>query len=102
MRIVDRRADGTVVRGAKVHTSVSVNANELMVPTRAMTEADAEYAVAFAIPLNTPDLTPIAGAYLAVKGKDPAEYPLSRNAGWSRQSRFLTTCSCHGNGIPAG
>src|SRR5581483_8622773 len=37
VRVVEERADGIVVRGAKVHTSVSVNANEMIVlPTRAM------------------------------------------------------------------
>ena len=35
VHIVERRADGIVVRGAKAHTSVSTNANELIVlPTR--------------------------------------------------------------------
>ena len=39
VHIVDRRSDGIVVRGAKCHTSVSTNANEVIVlPTRAMRE----------------------------------------------------------------
>ena len=59
LRIVERREDGIVVRGAKVHTSVSINANEMIVlPTRAMSEPDADYAVAFAIPVATPRLDP--------------------------------------------
>jgi aromatic ring hydroxylase len=78
VRVVERRDDGIVIRGAKVHTSVSVNANELIVlPTRAMGEADQDYAVAFAIPVDTPGLTLIASPYLATKDKTPAEYPLS-------------------------
>ncbi len=78
LRVVERRPDGIVVRGAKAHTSVSVNANELLVlPTRAMAEADRDYAVAFAIPLDTPGLTLIASPYLSAPGKSPAEYPLS-------------------------
>src|SRR5690606_19748035 len=57
LRVVERRADGIVVRGAKVHTSVAVNANELIVlPTRALSEADGDFAVAFAIPVDTPGL----------------------------------------------
>ena len=65
LRIVDRQVDGIRVRGAKVHTSVSVNANELIVlPTRAMSEADADYAVAFAIPIDTPGLRLVASPYL--------------------------------------
>ncbi len=78
LRIVDRRADGIVVRGAKAHTSVAVNANELLVlPTRALSEADTDYAVAFALPVDTPGLTLVASPYLTTKGKTPAEYPLS-------------------------
>ena len=64
VRIVDRRSDGIVVRGAKAHTSVSTNANELIVlPTRAMGEADRDYAVSFAIPIATPGLVLLASAY---------------------------------------
>ena len=64
VRIVDRRPGGIVVRGAKVHTSVTPNANELFViPTRNLTEADKDYAVSFCIPLNTPGLKQIASPY---------------------------------------
>jgi aromatic ring hydroxylase len=63
-RIVERRPDGIVVRGAKVHTSCTTNVNELIVlPTRAMAEADADYAVAFAIPVDTPGLKLVASPY---------------------------------------
>jgi 4-hydroxybutyryl-CoA dehydratase/vinylacetyl-CoA-Delta-isomerase len=58
VRVVERRPGGIVVRGAKVHTSVTPNANELFViPTRNLTEADRDYAAAFCIPLNTPALS---------------------------------------------
>ncbi len=64
LRIVDRRPDGIVVRGAKSHTSVSLNANEMIVlPTRALTETDADYAVSFAIPIDTPGLKLVASGY---------------------------------------
>ncbi len=64
VHIVDRRPGGIVVRGAKVHTSVTPNANELFViPTRNLTEADKDYAVSFCIPLNTPGLKQIASPY---------------------------------------
>ncbi len=63
-RVVDRRNDGIVVRGAKIHTSCTTNTNELIVlPTRAMAEGDADYAVAFAIPVDTPGLKLIASPY---------------------------------------
>src|SRR5579859_2961310 len=77
VRIVSRDSNGIVVRGCKVHTSVSVNANELFViPTRAMTEADADYAVAFAIPVATPGLKLIASPY-DTHPKNRFEHPLS-------------------------
>jgi aromatic ring hydroxylase len=63
-RIVERRDDGIVVRGAKIHTSCTTNVNELIVlPTRAMSEADKDYAVAFAIPVNTPGVKLVASPY---------------------------------------
>jgi aromatic ring hydroxylase len=78
LRIVERRSDGIVVRGAKIHTSVSVNANELIVlPTRAMGPDDADYAVAFAIPIDTPGLILVSSPYLSTKDKTEAEHPLS-------------------------
>lgn len=62
--IVERRPDGIVVRGAKIHTSCTTNVNELIVlPTRAMAEGDKDYAVAFAIPVNTPGVKLVASPY---------------------------------------
>jgi aromatic ring hydroxylase len=79
VRIVERRSDGIVVRGAKAHTSVSTNANELIVlPTRAMTEADRDYAVSFAIPVATPGLVLLASAYdSSAPQSSPVEHPIS-------------------------
>jgi 4-hydroxybutyryl-CoA dehydratase/vinylacetyl-CoA-Delta-isomerase len=78
LRIVERGDDGIVVRGAKAHTSVSVNGNELIVlPTRAMDAADADYAVSFAVPLDTPGLMLIASPYLSPADKLEAEHPIS-------------------------
>jgi 4-hydroxybutyryl-CoA dehydratase/vinylacetyl-CoA-Delta-isomerase len=78
LRIVERREDGIVVRGAKVHTSASINANELIVlPTRAMGEQDADYAVSFAVPVDTPGLTLVASPYLSSSGKRESEHPIS-------------------------
>lgn len=76
-RIVERRPDGIVVRGAKIHTSCTTNVNEVIVlPTRAMSEADKDYALAFAIPVDTPGLKLIASPY---GGSPKAEFdaPLS-------------------------
>jgi aromatic ring hydroxylase len=64
LRIVKETSEGIIVRGAKVHTSVSINTNELIViPTRAMKADESAYAVAFAIPLNTKGVKLIASSY---------------------------------------
>jgi aromatic ring hydroxylase len=78
VRIVERRPDGIVVRGAKAHTSVSTNANELIVlPTRAMSAPDADYAVSFAIPIDTPGLTLLASAFDSTAPRSsPVEHPI--------------------------
>ncbi len=78
LRIVERRSDGIVVRGVKVHTSVSVNANELIVlPTRQLSESDASYAVAFAVPIDTAGLTLVTSSYLGKKDHDVFEHPIT-------------------------
>ena len=68
---------GIVVRGAKAHTSGRVGAEELIViPTRAMREDEADYAVAFAIPVDAPGITLVARALNA--GSDSEwEAPIS-------------------------
>lgn len=79
VHIVDSLRDGIVVRGAKAHTSVSTNANEIIVlPTRAMAEADRDYAVSFAVPVATKGLTLLASAYdSAGPLASPVEHPIS-------------------------
>ena len=77
LHIVDRNDDGIVVRGAKMHTSCATNVNEIIVlPTRAMSEGDADYAVAFAVPPDTPGLKLVASPY-GGSPKDTFEAPLS-------------------------
>jgi 4-hydroxybutyryl-CoA dehydratase/vinylacetyl-CoA-Delta-isomerase len=54
LRIVERRADGIVVRGAKLHITGASVVHELVVmPTKAMNADEADYAVAFSVPANT-------------------------------------------------
>lgn len=78
VRVVSKDSKGITVRGVKCHTSVSVNANELIVlPTRQMTAADADYAVAFAIPMNAPGLTLVASPHLDTRGRDVFMNPIS-------------------------
>ncbi len=62
LRIVERRPDGIVVRGAKAHQTGSINSHEhLIMPTIAMKEEDKDYAVSFAVPSNAEGLYMIYG-----------------------------------------
>lgn len=77
LRIVDEDADSITVRGAKTHTSFSANADEIIViPTRAMGPEDADYAVAFAIPIDTPGLSLYVSPYSDGPTND-FDHPLS-------------------------
>ncbi len=62
LHVVERRDDGIVVRGAKAHQTGSLSSHEIIVlPTRALKKGDEEYAVAFAIPNDTPGLIHVVG-----------------------------------------
>jgi aromatic ring hydroxylase len=77
VHIVDEDADSITVRGAKVHTSFSANADELVViPTRAMSPGDEAYAVAFAVPVDTPGVTLYVSPYLEAP-RNGFEHPVS-------------------------
>lgn len=77
LHIVAEDADAITVRGAKCHTSFSANADELIVlPTRAMGPGDADYAVSFAIPIDTPGLNLYVSPYSAGERND-FDFPLS-------------------------
>lgn len=54
LRIVEKRDDGIIVRGAKAHNTIAPYTDEIIAfPTRAMTPNDKDYAVAFALPADT-------------------------------------------------
>lgn len=62
LRIVERREDGIVVRGAKTHQTGSLSSHEIIVlPTRALKPDEKDYAVSFAIPSDTPGLIHVVG-----------------------------------------
>ena len=62
LRVVERRPDGIVVRGAKAHQTGILNSHEVIVmPTIAMSPEDKDYAVSFAVPLDTKGLFLIIG-----------------------------------------
>jgi len=54
LRVVEKRDDGIVVRGAKAHNTIAPYADEIIViPTRTLTKEEGDWAVAFAIPADT-------------------------------------------------
>lgn len=62
LRVVERRAEGIVVRGAKLHQTGTVNSHEMLVlPTCAMAAEEKDYAVAFALPVDSKGLIHIFG-----------------------------------------
>jgi aromatic ring hydroxylase len=79
LHVVDEDADSITVRGAKVHTSFSANVDEIVVlPTRAMDEDAAEYAISFSTKIDTPGLTLYVSPYSAGDAeRNPFEFPIS-------------------------
>jgi len=53
LRVVEKRSDGIVVRGAKAHQTGAVNSHWMLVmPTLTMTKEDADYALSFVAPAD--------------------------------------------------
>ncbi|MBM3278993.1 MAG: gamma-aminobutyrate dehydratase [Candidatus Handelsmanbacteria bacterium] len=64
VHIVEERADGIVVSGAKAHTTCAPYVDDLIVlPTRAFGLEDGAFALAFAVPVNTPGVKLIASPF---------------------------------------
>ncbi|MDQ1238006.1 MAG: 4-hydroxybutyryl-CoA dehydratase / vinylacetyl-CoA-Delta-isomerase [Thermodesulfobacteriota bacterium] len=77
VRVVDKNSKGIVVRGAKVHITGAAYCHEIIaIPCRQMIEADADYAVAFAIPPNTKGITQVCRPFRAALS--PLEFPNER------------------------
>lgn len=67
VHIVEKRSDGLVVRGAKLHQTGAVNSHEIIVmPTQALAEQERDYAVAFAVPAD-------AEGVLMIYGRQPSD-----------------------------
>jgi 4-hydroxybutyryl-CoA dehydratase/vinylacetyl-CoA-Delta-isomerase len=78
VRVVERRPDGVVIRGAKLHITGASLAHELFVmPTKKMSPGEEDYAIACAVPADAPGVTTINTTY-AFRGEDDRHYPLSR------------------------
>ena len=62
LHIVERRPDGIVVRGAKMHQTGALNSHEIIImPTQSMKAEDKDYAVSFAVPMDTDGIYMIIG-----------------------------------------
>ena len=62
LRVVEKREDGIVVRGAKAHQTGVLNSHEVIVmPTIAMGPDDKDYAVSFAVPMDSEGIMMIIG-----------------------------------------
>ena len=75
-RIVERRPDGIVVRGAKLHISAAAVSHELMVmPTKNMKPGEEDWSVACAIPINAPGVRIVNTNYAPTHR--PEDFPFS-------------------------
>jgi 4-hydroxybutyryl-CoA dehydratase/vinylacetyl-CoA-Delta-isomerase len=62
LRVVERREDGIIVRGAKAHQTGICNSHEVLVmPTIAMGPEDKDYAVSFSVPVDSEGILIIVG-----------------------------------------
>lgn len=62
LRVVERRPDGVVVRGAKAHQTGICNSHEVLVmPTIALGPEDKDYAISFSVPVDTEGIFMIIG-----------------------------------------
>ncbi|UCG09073.1 MAG: hypothetical protein JSV83_10650 [Desulfobacterales bacterium] len=77
IRKVDQNEKGIIVRGAKIHITGAAYCNDIIVlPCRAMTEADADYALSFAIPANTKGIRQVCRPFRS--HLSPLEFPNTR------------------------
>lgn len=62
VRVVEERADGIVVRGAKMHQTGALNSHQILVmPTQTMRAEDKTFAVAFSVAADDPSILYIYG-----------------------------------------
>src|ERR1700722_15363272 len=77
VRVVEKRADGIIVSGAKIHTSCTPYVDEVIVlPSRSMGTGDEAWSLAFAVTVATPGLRLYASDYLHGTD-DPFTRPIS-------------------------
>jgi len=89
-RVVERRKDGLVIRGAKAHQTGCVNSHWIVVmPTLRLQEGDRDYAIVAAMPVTDPGLTFIYGRQSCdTRALEDAEADLG-NAKYSGQEALI-------------
>ncbi|MFP6708160.1 MAG: 4-hydroxyphenylacetate 3-hydroxylase N-terminal domain-containing protein [Alphaproteobacteria bacterium] len=76
-RVVERRADGVVIRGAKLHiTGASLGHELLTIPTKSMKPGEEDYAIACCVPVNAPGVKIVNTSY-APRHADTRDFPVS-------------------------
>jgi len=74
VHVVERRRDGVVIRGAKLHMTGAVNSHDILVmPTTALDERSKNYAIVCAMPIDTPGVTLIFGRQAGDDRRDNRE-----------------------------
>jgi 4-hydroxybutyryl-CoA dehydratase / vinylacetyl-CoA-Delta-isomerase len=77
VRVIERRSDGIVIRGAKLHISAASMGHELMtIPTKSMKPDEGDYSVACMVPVNAPGVRIINTTY-APRHHDTRDFPIS-------------------------
>jgi 4-hydroxybutyryl-CoA dehydratase/vinylacetyl-CoA-Delta-isomerase len=77
VRVVERRPDGVVIRGAKLHITAAAFGHDLMVmPTKSMKPGEEDYAIACAVPVSSPGVH-ITNTTYHPRGVDPRDFPVS-------------------------
>jgi 4-hydroxybutyryl-CoA dehydratase/vinylacetyl-CoA-Delta-isomerase len=74
VHVVERRDDGIVIRGAKLHMTGAVNSHEILImPTTSMDERSKDYAVSCAVPVDAKGITMIFGRQAGDDRRDEEE-----------------------------
>ncbi len=77
VRVVERRPDGVVIRGAKLHITAASLGHELMtIPTKRMKPGEDDYSIACMVPCNAEGVKFVDVDY-AVRHKDERRFPIS-------------------------
>jgi 4-hydroxybutyryl-CoA dehydratase / vinylacetyl-CoA-Delta-isomerase len=77
VRVVERRDDGIVIRGAKLHISAASMGHELRtIPTKSMKAGEEAYSVACMVPVNASGVKIINTTY-APRHEDTRDFPIS-------------------------